>query len=361
MKNGKRIISWLLAAAMLLPLASCSETTTDEGKTDAENAAAEQPAGESEEIIEEETRLPLGIPETADFGGQDIKFLVWTHPSWVATVREYRDIYSEGINGEAINDTVYNRNLKVQDNYNVIISQERMELGQISGTLSKEVTAGTNTYSVYYPRLYEGASMYQKNYFHNLLDLENMDLTQPWWDTSCVKALSVVGRLPAVATSLNVNDKDATAAVAFNKDAAANYQLEDLYTIVREGDPERRLQRMCVAGVGPAERVGRDARLHRGRGLSGLPGAYRACRYESHLRAGSRRVSELRRNGGGGRHRWKRPFRGGEKRGVPGLFRAAGSASALREPSGRVRLRGLSKPGTAGGGDHQRRHVQEHL
>jgi len=231
----QRIISWILAIAMLLPLASCSETTVEETKSGAGEAAVEQPAGENEEVIEEETRLPLGVPEKSDFGGQDIKFLVWTHPSWVSTVREYRDIYSEGLNGEAINDTVYNRNLKVQENYNVIISQERMDLGQISGTLSKEVTAGTNTYSVYYPRLYEGASMYQKNYFHNLLDLENLDLTQPWWDTSCVDALSVVGRLPAVATSLNVNDKDATAAVAFNKDAAANYQLEDLYTIVREG------------------------------------------------------------------------------------------------------------------------------
>ena len=44
-----------------------------------------------------------------------------------------------------------------------------------------------------------------------------------------------MGILPLVSTSINVNDKDATAAIAFNKTIASNNQLEDIYTLVREG------------------------------------------------------------------------------------------------------------------------------
>lgn len=236
MKKNRKLIALLLSLAMVLPLAACSETTSEE--TAGTNAPAAEESTADGSTAEEETaeeRLPLGVPETADFGGQEIRFLVWELASWADTVRSYRDIYAEAINGEAINDTVYNRNLMIQDNYNVVISQEKMELGLISGTVDKEITAGTNTYSVIYPRLLEAASMYQKNYFHNLLELDNIDLTQPWWDSNSVESLSVLGELQAVASSLNVNDKDATAALAFNKTIAANNSLEDIYTLVREG------------------------------------------------------------------------------------------------------------------------------
>jgi len=234
MKNSKRLCALLLSLAMVLPMAACSETTSDE--TEGTKAPVSAEAG-AEETTEEagEQRLPLGVAETADFGGQDIKFLVWTLSSWQNTVRDYRDIYTESLNGEGINDAVYNRNLKLAENYKVAISEEKMDLGQISTTVDKEISAGTNTYSVVYPRLLEAASMYQKNYFHNLLTLDNIDLTQPWWDGNSVENLSMQGKLLAVATSINVNDKDATAALAFNKTIAQNNGLEDIYSLVREG------------------------------------------------------------------------------------------------------------------------------
>lgn len=246
MKNTKRIIALLAAMAMVLPLAACSETTSEETQQTAQAGTAET-AGE--EVSEENARLPLGVAETADFGGQTINFLVWTLSSWQNTVRDYRDVFSEGLNGEGINDAVYNRNLKLQENYKVTITEEKMELGQIATTVDKEISAGTNTYSVVYPRLLEAASMYQKNYFHNLLTLDNIDLTQPWWDGNSVESLSMNGKLLSVASSINVNDKDATAALAFNKDIAKNNGLEDIYTLVREGkwtyDKAAELADMC--------------------------------------------------------------------------------------------------------------------
>ncbi len=111
-----------------------------------------------------------------------------------------------------------------------------MDLGQMDGAISKAVTSGDTTYDVVYPRLYEAASMYQKDYFLNLHDVPNIDLEKPWWDGNCVDSLSMAGKLLSVATSINVNDKDATAALAFNKGYATDLGLPDIYSIVLEGE-----------------------------------------------------------------------------------------------------------------------------
>ena len=238
MKKHNRLAAFLMSLILALPLASCvsnEETNPDAGTIDTSGevtAAAEETVAEETE----EERIKPDIPETADFGGDEIYFLHWYHSSWGTTVRTSRDIYAESLTGEAINDVVYNRNLKIETDYNVKIVLENLDLGQIDGAISKAVTSGDDTYDVVYPRLYEAASMYQKDYFLNLFDVPNIDFTKPWWDANSIESLSMNNRLLAVASSINVNDKDATAALAFNKGYAADLGLPDIYSIVLEGE-----------------------------------------------------------------------------------------------------------------------------
>ena len=240
MAKFKRTMAMLIALLMLVPtLASCSNNTPAETKeTTAQQETAqtaESTDASADESETEDERIKPNIPESADFGGDDITFLHWYNPAWTETVRQSRDIYAEGITGEAINDAVYNRNIKIEDAYKVKIALEMMDLDKISTAISQEVNGGTNTYDVMYPRLYDAPSLYQKAYFHNIKKIPNIDLEKPWWDSNSVEAITCSGYLPAVATSINVNDKDATAAVAFNKTIASNAQLEDIYSLVREG------------------------------------------------------------------------------------------------------------------------------
>ena len=231
----------LLLVLTVLPLAGCSESaenTKDDpaANTEVTSPDAADPSSDGEgEAAAEEERLKPNIPESADFGGDEIYFVVWELDSWADTVRQFRDIYAESLTGEAINDAVYNRNALIETNYNVKITQERMPIGNIDGAVSKAVSAGDTTYDVIYPRLYEAAAMYQKNYFTNLLNVPHIDFSMPWWDSNCADSLSCAGILLCAATSINVNDKDATVAVAFNKQEAINNQIPDLYTEVREG------------------------------------------------------------------------------------------------------------------------------
>ena len=240
MANLKRITAVLIALLMLVPtLASCSDNTPAETKeTTAQQETAqtaESTDASADESETEEERIKPNIPESADFGGDDITFLHWYNTAWTETVRQSRDIYAEGITGEAINDAVYNRNVKIEDAYKVKIALQLEQSTDIASMVGQQVTSGDNTFDVVYQLLSAAPALIQKSYFHNLFNVPNIDLEKPWWDQNSISSLSTMGILPLVSTSINVNDKDATAALAFNKTIAENNQLEDLYTLVREG------------------------------------------------------------------------------------------------------------------------------
>ncbi len=240
MAKLKRTMAMLIALLMLVPtLASCSDNTPAETKeTTAQqetSQTAESTDASSDESETEDERIKPNIPESADFGGDDITFLHWYNPAWTETVRQSRDIYAEGITGEAINDAVYNRNVKIEDAYKVKIALQLEQSTDIASMVGQQVTAGDSTYDVVYQLLSAAPALIQKSYFHNLFNVPNIDLEKPWWDQNSISSLSTMGILPLVSTSINVNDKDATAALAFNKTIAENNQLEDLYTLVREG------------------------------------------------------------------------------------------------------------------------------
>ncbi len=229
MKN-QRLTAILLA---LLILSTACGKPADEAVT--EGPANDDVVETVAETEPEDTRLTPDIPTTGDYGGDEIHFLHWYHDAWEQTVRMNRDIFAAELTGEAINDAVYNRNMLVESSYNVKIVLENMLLGQIDGAVNKAVTSGDDTFDVVYPRLYEAATMFPKGYFVNLHDVPHIDFTKPWWDGNAVETMTVQGVLPAVATSINVNDKDATVAMAFHKEYAAGNDLPDLYQLVTDG------------------------------------------------------------------------------------------------------------------------------
>ena len=240
MAKLKRTMAVFIALLMLVPtLASCSDNPPAETKetTSQQETAqtAESTDASADESETEDERIKPNIPESADFGGDDITFLHWYNTAWTETVRQSRDIYAEGITGEAINDAVYNRNVKIEDAYKVKIALQLEQSTDIASMVGQQVTAGDSTYDVVYQLLSAAPALIQKSYFHNLFNVPNIDLTKPWWDQNSISSLSTMGILPLVSTSINVNDKDATAALAFNKTIASNNRLEDLYTLVREG------------------------------------------------------------------------------------------------------------------------------
>ena len=105
------IITLLLSIVLTGCSNKSSETKTTESTSDIT----------STEVIETQRLMP-DIPDS-DFGGYTFRILARGENAgdWV----NY-DIESEGLNGDVVNDNVYNRNLKVGEKLNIKIKHERV-------------------------------------------------------------------------------------------------------------------------------------------------------------------------------------------------------------------------------------------
>ncbi|MGI6202847.1 MAG: hypothetical protein ACOYID_05530 [Eubacteriales bacterium] len=224
----KRILSISLAILLLgVTLVSCSDGT---GGQTADTTSAGQSA--SDDTGEVDTRVYPELPDM-DFDGYTFKVLHWYVTGW--DHRMNKDIFAEVETGDPINDAVYKRNSIINDKYNVNFSIQNEPHNEVISMTQKFVNAGEDAYDVVYARMVDVTSLLTGGYFLDLNTLPYVDFSKPWWDHNSVERLSVLGKLYLVASDINIIDKDATAAIAFNKQYAAEEQLPNLYELVENG------------------------------------------------------------------------------------------------------------------------------
>ena len=227
----KNLAAILLMLVLLIGvISSCGDggsTVESTTKPDSDETVAE--------TVVEDTRIYANLPTDIDYNGYEFNVLYWRLESWETTARACRDIFAESQNGEPINDAVYERNMKVEETYNVKIRLQREDIGTMNNTIKNNIAAGDDVYDIVYQRLVESASLMTEGLFFDINELSYVDLTKPWWDQNAVSSLSVNEKLYLVASDITINDKDATAAIAFNKQIAQDYNVEDLYQAVHDG------------------------------------------------------------------------------------------------------------------------------
>lgn len=227
----KRNLAVLLTIAMLLPLASCGNNET----SDTQDTANTQnnTSADTTTQIETETELKSGLPDK-DFAGTDFHFYVMGKER---NANNYSvEIYSAEQTGEVINDAVYNRNMTLADKYNFTISETPCGSGEdMDTTIDKLVQSGDDTYQIAMLSLMESAAIIPKNVLYDLNEVENLDLSKDWWDSTIVKDLSIGGKLFNAMGDINIMDNNATWAVFFNKVLMENNGFEMPYDTVRAG------------------------------------------------------------------------------------------------------------------------------
>ena len=225
MKNTrKRFLIWALVLLMLSPgFTGCGEKTV-------ENQAQTAAATDTETVAETETetqRLTPDLP-VQDYDGYTFSAVHWKiSDDWKS--RLVNDFCVEELNGDALNDAVYNRNALIADTYNI---QYHLEYADVNPMVKKMVQSGDDTYDIAYQVLTQSTAMVTDGLLYNLYDVPYLE---PWWDQNSVEALSVGETLRMASAAISVEDKNATSAILFNKDIAKDHGIEDLYAIVSEG------------------------------------------------------------------------------------------------------------------------------
>ena len=111
-------------------LSSCSTPNTEA------QATTEQEQTTQQALSTTEVRLSPDLPDK-DFEGYEFTFLTRTinDPDWVDW--DFTDIFAEEETGDVINDATYRRNRAIEEKYNVVIKELRMNAtnGQFDKTL----------------------------------------------------------------------------------------------------------------------------------------------------------------------------------------------------------------------------------
>ena len=228
----KRILSLFLAAALLLSaLASCSEQRAE--STDTETEAALTPSAEEEAVVEpEETELADGLPEV-DFEGAG--FRIGAQDGIYYGCAMIEQVLVEEMNGDVVNDAVYNANRTVESRFNIVLEPALYQDGGGS-EVKASIQAADDVYDIVTMHDITIGNLSLTGIFRDVNELPHLDYSKPWWPSYSVDSLTVNGSMYLISNYISYMNLAMTRAVFINKDIAEQYNYTIPYEKVRNGD-----------------------------------------------------------------------------------------------------------------------------
>jgi len=166
----KRLFSLILCGLLLtstIGSLSCGETAGNPPVTD--NIQTDTTESAASETTAEKIELPK-----ADFGGETFRiagFSVWGD----------HYLYADELNGEVLNDAVYERNSRVADNYNVRFEYTVYDQtpGKVGDLIRQSVAAGDGAVDLALTICSTASSLMTSGYLSELTEVPNIDLSHP--------------------------------------------------------------------------------------------------------------------------------------------------------------------------------------
>jgi len=229
----KKFTSLLLAIIILLSFASCATADTDIGDGTTQSAPTD---GEIEPAETELSRsnTPDSLPDNLDFDGVTINIFHFGNDD----TKNY-DAAGE-MGGDIVLDSVYQRNLLTEERLNVKLNwiEGSNDWDGFPAAVLNALTAGVSDYDLI---MEENSRAFQhtlRGFFTNLMDAENLDLSQPWWYADMMSEGSIDNSKRYYVTGdLTLTTMFGASATYFNKEIFTNYfgDVNALYDHVLNG------------------------------------------------------------------------------------------------------------------------------
>ncbi len=217
MKHTKiiRLASLLLASLMLLAATACANSTGE----------AETTAGETEVITEATTEYVPDIEKT----NYDCDFNIVIGGTFNAN---YIFVEDREENGGQMENTVYDRALKIKDHLGVQLAlQDAGSWTEYAAAVARTVQAGDDDYQLVLTPVYQGVTdLITTNSLYNLDELEAINLDAPYWNDGLMDEIAIEGK-----HLYGYNDfcLSLVNLIVFNKDMMTRYNLTAPYDDVR--------------------------------------------------------------------------------------------------------------------------------
>ena len=238
---AKRIIAFMLALVTLtLCFASCANTADEETTPDATEATPAATEIDTTPVDTTPTTDEWGRPyvesPTAEGtkldDGTVITVLMRDGDTW------NRELYSESETGDMLNDEIYKRNLKLEEDLNFTFEFIKSPSREDSQrTIIAEFESGGSSgidMALNYAYYSTGAAL--RDCYTNLHTVDTLNLENPWWNQTYVEAATIQDQLYFVVGDLNLSVVDRSLAIYYNATLANTFQIPDLYTTVLDGN-----------------------------------------------------------------------------------------------------------------------------
>ena len=168
------------------------------------------------------------VPAGMDYNGYAFRILVneVTRFVWGDV-----DFVSEELNGEPINDAVYNRNRQTEETLNVVITP--IQSSDVSAAVSKTVLSGDDAYDVAFAHTHGASNLAQNKLLVELKNVNTLNMNSAWWDQHSINDLSINNKIFMMTGDIGTMYKKSIGIIMFNKSILADYNFDDPYTLMK--------------------------------------------------------------------------------------------------------------------------------
>ncbi|MCL1858433.1 MAG: extracellular solute-binding protein [Oscillospiraceae bacterium] len=237
MKKRLFILS-VLSVFLILTLifTSCGDKNANENNNKNEDLKLNETENKNDENSNQsETLIDDYIFPELNCGG-DIFNLLNVTTTWDF----YTVIVHESQTGEILDDTIYKRNLTVEEKFNVKLKETGVLIDQIEAQIKKTIMAGDAEYDMAYCPTYCNSpigALITQNLFYDLNEIPELQLDKPWWNQA-VNQECVIGagqKLYFTCCDINIMNLQAPWCVYINEDMMKNLGLDLPYNLVKAG------------------------------------------------------------------------------------------------------------------------------
>jgi len=184
-----------------------------------------------EKVTETTTEASKEIDiEYIDLEGYEIRFLI--NGDTKSSFYNF-DLYAETINGDVINDAIFERNSYLEEKYNFKIKRLESGTAQPVNVVRTSILAQENSYDVVYEALNYATTLIQEKMLVDLYTLPYVDFSKPYWDSGVNNDLSIGRKLYTTHGEHMLSVSAGLYGTFFNKELAEEVNLENLYDVVR--------------------------------------------------------------------------------------------------------------------------------
>ncbi|NLN55067.1 MAG: hypothetical protein GX148_02050 [Clostridiales bacterium] len=243
----KKVLALVLGLFLILmAFVACAKEPGDESKavSESQSSATSEPGETTDETSEESSKDHLNNPDIYtgnDYDGMTITFFttgVGTDP-----ISEF--VYNEEMEEETlsatVNDAIKARNDLLYERLGVTVKEVYYKSAGRYGsdTLTKIYnyiqTSDSESFQVISVCLYDCGTLAMGNNLYDLNSLSNINMTNPWWEQSFNKSVTIADQLYFTLGDIGFNHKNSTPCVYYNYSLFDRMNLEDPIPLAVDG------------------------------------------------------------------------------------------------------------------------------